>query len=159
MSELKEIAWILKNIGYVTKILPDDNMEHGYVVVNNIWQIFLAADLKEADLSSRFIKFAAQLPYSPTADQLPDVFQAIAILNERLQIGRFGINVEKMQLSYKYILSMPNNTAISPELLTELMALMMFEQEYFGDYLEGVCHHEISVFILDDLIDQTSDEK
>ena len=49
----------------------------------------------------------------------------------------------------------PKHQLLDDDMLTEVVALADFHQGHFSDYLEGVCEGEISVLVLDEVINRS----
>ncbi len=105
--------------------------------------------------TTQFIKFLVLLPFKAPSDRLMEIAYAITIVNEELALGHFGLS-SSGNLSYQYCLALDQDATLEGETLIELVALTEFHQEHFGDYLEGVCEGEVSVYVLKQLIQQTS---
>jgi len=99
------------------------------------------------------LQFYVQLPFDLTADTRTDVMAATADVNAAMAVGHFA--VRKSELFYRYVMATPNNGTVDDELLVELVNLIDFHQEHFGDYLEGVATGEIAVQVLAEVIAQS----
>ncbi|HRE03633.1 MAG TPA: hypothetical protein PLV68_20220, partial [Ilumatobacteraceae bacterium] len=55
-------------------------------------------------------------------------------------------------LYYRYVLASRLHTTIDPDLLIELIAMVEFHQEHYGDFLEGVTDGGIAIEVLDAVI-------
>ncbi len=108
----------------------------------------------EAD-ATRFVEMYVPLPFEVPDDRTPDIRHALSIVNEHLAIGHFGLQSDG-RLYYRYVLATPLLQMIDDEMFVEVVAFVDFHQDHFADYLEGVCADEISVFVLDDVIRQST---
>ena len=106
-------------------------------------------------VASRYIELFVPLPLPVAPEQVVLLQRAIAMVNEHLAIGRFGLSRES-KLYYRYVLAAPAAGLIDDEMFVEVVAFVEFHQDHFTDYLEGVLDDEISLDVLHAVIDQTS---
>jgi hypothetical protein len=103
---------------------------------------------------SKILQIWSALPFTAGEDcPLADLQRAVAIVNEHVGVGRFGVQ-EDGTLYFRFDLAAPKHTLLDDDMLAEIVALADFHQEHFSDYLEGVCDGEISVLVLDAVITQ-----
>lgn len=95
-------------------------------------------------------EFVVVMPYAATPEKTDEIGTAIALVNAEMAVGAFELR--GVQISYRYSLSLDSAATISTSMLGELVPLLVFHQEHFGDYLEGVLDDEISVLILPKLL-------
>lgn len=103
--------------------------------------------------ATQLVQFYVQLA-AVDAEHLASVQQAAAIINGAIAIGHFGTQAE--QLFYRYVLAMPASQTFDVDMVIELIGLLSFHQEHFGDYFDGIIEGEIAVSILPDLLTQTA---
>ena len=115
----------------------------------------LEADDDGGAVASRYIELFVPLPLPVAPEQVVSLQRAIAMVNEHLAIGRFGLSRDS-KLYFRYVLASPAAGLIDDEMFVELVAFVEFHQEHFTDYLEGVLDDEISLDVLHAVIDQTS---
>lgn len=115
---------------------------------------FIPLDADEAD-SSRFVELFVPLPLEVSADRVDDLQRAIAMVNEHLALGRFGLSRDAHPY-FRYVLTSPVSGLIDGEMFVELVAFVEFHQDHFTDYLEGVVEGVIDLHVLHAVIDQSS---
>ena len=94
------------------------------------------------------LQLHSPLPFAAGPEKLTEIRTAIAIVNEHIGIGRFGVHADG-GLYFTYALAVPRLTMIDDDMIGELVSFVDFHQEHFGDYLEGVIEDEVSVLVLD----------
>ena len=99
------------------------------------------------------VQFYVQMPFTLTEVVRTDLLAATAIVNAQMAIGHFAIRGD--ELFYRYVLATPNDETVDDALLGELVQLVAFHQEHFGDYLEGVIDGDIDLRVLPEVIAQT----
>jgi hypothetical protein len=102
---------------------------------------------------TNFIQFYVPMPFKASPGTMGDLGHAIAVVNGAMAVGHFG--VRGSEVFFRYMLSYDSGTTIGSGMLLELMSMLMFHQEHFADYLEGVLDGEISLAVLPKLIAQT----
>lgn len=80
----------------------------------------------------------------------------MAVVNGALAVGHFAWRGK--EIFYRYMLSLSSSALIDDAMLGELMPMLVFHQEHFSDYLEGVLDDEISLPILPDLVNSSDVE-
>jgi hypothetical protein len=97
------------------------------------------------------LQFHAPLPFPTPSEKLGELRTAVAIVNEHIGLGRFGMHNDG-GLYFNYVLAAPRFTMTDDDMIGELVQFVDFHQEHFGDYLEGVAEDEVSVLVLDRII-------
>ena len=115
--------------------------------------------------ASRFVQFLVTLPFSATADEpvraagaidhTAAVSLALSIVNAHTAIGHFGRRPDG-ELYFRYVLVTPAACTLDVAVLTDVVSMVDFHQDHFGDHLEGVSTGEIDVRVLDDVIRRSS---
>lgn len=100
-----------------------------------------------------FVQFFAELPFSPPKDLAP-LYRALAVVNNRVGLGSFGIDAQQ-RLYYRYTVAAGADGLPGP-VLVDLVGLTAHIQEFYGDYVEGVCTGDISSYVLDEVIARSS---
>jgi len=103
--------------------------------------------------ATQFIQFYAPMPYRAPRGRLGDLGHAMAVINGAMALGHFAVRGD--ELFFRYMLSLSSAGTIDPDMLLELMSMLVFHQEHFSDYLEGVLDGEISLLVLADVIAQS----
>ena len=107
---------------------------------------------EEQLLHTRVLQLWSPLPFGAgEACSLTDLRLAVAIVNEHVGLGRFGVQ-DDGTLYFRHDLVAPKHQLIVDDMLVEMVALIDFHQCHFSDYLEGVCEGKISVLVLDEVI-------
>ncbi len=104
-----------------------------------------------------FVQFYLQLPFSAPEERLFDVRAAATILNNRLGIGHFGVN-QQGDVFLRYVLATPVGQPLDKAMLEEVVDFLDYTQAHFSDYLEGVCEEEISVLVMEQVIEAAEAE-
>ena len=104
-----------------------------------------------------FVQFYLQLPFLAPEERLFDVRAAATILNNRLGIGHFGVN-QQGEIFLRYVLATPVGRPLDEAMLEEIVDFLDYTQEHFSDYLEGVCEEEISVLVMEQVIEAAEAE-
>lgn len=99
---------------------------------------------------TQLVQFYAQMPFAIDDESLASVQRAVPIVNAALAIGHFGM--QNGELFYRYVLAMPNGATFDLAMTVEIVALMAFHQEHFGDFFEGIVDDEITLSTLPDLL-------
>lgn len=108
----------------------------------------------DAFAATDLIQFYVQLPFTLDDDRRQDVMAATAEVNANMAIGHIAVRGDEVY--YRYVLASPNDATLDGDLLVELVQLVAFHQEHFGDYIEGVATGEIALQVLAEVIAQTS---
>lgn len=106
----------------------------------------LGSDLAETQL----VQFYVPMPFSIDDDSMGSVQRAVAIVNAAMAVGHFAVSGS--ELIYRYVLAMPNSESFNIAMTSELIGLLAFHQEHFGDYFEGIIDDEITLSMLPDLL-------
>ena len=108
--------------------------------------------LPEDDLpSTQLLQFYVRLPFAVPDGQRADVLQAATLLNAALVLGHFAVRGQEAY--YRYVMAAPSGDVVDGDLLAELLPLLQFHQEHFGDYLEGIATDEVSLQALPRLLE------
>lgn len=99
------------------------------------------------------IQFYVQLPYELVDATRTDLLAATAIVNASTAIGHFAVRGD--ELFYRYVLATPNDRVLDDGVLLEVVRLVAFHQEHFGDYLEGVISGDIALQVLSEVMERT----
>lgn len=100
--------------------------------------------------STQLVQFYAHLPFEVDADSEAVCQRAVAIVNPALAVGHFAM--QNQQLFFRYVLAMPSDTTFDADMAIELIGLLSFHQEHFGDYFEGLIEGEIALSTLPALL-------
>jgi hypothetical protein len=165
IAELGLMESALVAAGHETKLFePDDPNELPQLFVNLgqddlLRQRVLHLRIIPADDggqgATRYLEMFVPLPVPVPAERIDEVRQALTIVNEYLAIGLFGLR-RNGSLYYRYVLATPFEDMVDSDMLAEVVSLILFHQDHFTDYLEGVCEDEISLLVLDRVIEEST---
>jgi hypothetical protein len=161
VAELGFAEAVARANGYDTSLVDDDDP-------HDIPELIVALDPDEEDrprsLHLSFVQTDEQLehtkvlqlwsplPFAAGEDcNLADLRLAVAIVNEHVGLGHFGVQADGT-LYFRHDIVAPKHQLLDDDMLAEVVALADFHQIHFSDYLEGVCDGEISVLVLDEVI-------
>ncbi len=162
-AQLAIMAAALGHAGRETRLLETDEENPVATLL-----VALGADEQERDrtlamtllpfgdgslAATDLLQFYVQLPFELTASTRTDAMAATAHVNAAMAIGHF--EVRRCEVCYRYVLANSNNGTVDAGLLVELVDLVEFHQEHFGDYLEGVATGAIAVQVLAEVIAQS----
>ncbi|WP_157041778.1 hypothetical protein [Nitriliruptor alkaliphilus] len=100
------------------------------------------------------MQFYVRMPFEVPDGRRTEVMAATAMVNASMAVGHFAVRGD--ELYYRYVLALPNNAVADEDMFGELVALLAFHQETFGDYFEGVVDGEIPLALLPDVLEQTA---
>lgn len=107
--------------------------------------------LPDDDLpSTNLLQFYVRLPFDVPSEHRGDVLQAATLVNAAMAVGHFAVRDD--ELYYRYVLASPSGRVVDADLLRDLLPLLEFHQQHFGDYLEGVAVGEVSTHALPRLL-------
>lgn len=99
----------------------------------------------------RLVRFDVAYPFRADEDTVDDVALALPTLTGELAVGGIVADADG-SLHLRYTLAADAVSLIADEALVELVELIDFQQERFGDYLEGVCTGDVAVEVLPQVI-------
>jgi hypothetical protein len=102
--------------------------------------------------SMQLAQFYVQIPFKIADDMVPVIERATSMVNAALAIGHFG--VQGNQLFLRHVLALPRDQSFDPDMTVELIGLLAFHQEHFGDYFEALLDGELTLSILPQAIAQ-----
>lgn len=100
--------------------------------------------------ATTYVEFTVVMPYVVTSEKSGEVGEAIALVNDELAVGTFSQRGSEVR--YRYVLTADSSSTVSDAVLADLVPLLVFEQEHFSDYLEGVLDDEVSLLVLPKLL-------
>lgn len=160
LAELGLMQASLRTAGFNTELIPvNDELPVTSLVVDlgeddverpRLMTISIMPFGDDQFAATQFIQFYVPMPYQAPPGRLDDLGHAMAIINGAMAVGHFA--VRGTELFYRYMLAIDTSATIGDDMLGELLPLLMFHQEHFSDYLEGVLDDEVSLSILPDLI-------
>lgn len=103
--------------------------------------------------ATEFIQFYVPMPFPAERAKMSELGHAIAIVNGAMAVGHFG--VRGSELFFRYMLALDASSVLDDAMLIELVTMLAFHQEHFGDYLEGVIDGEVAVEVLPKLIERS----
>ncbi len=100
--------------------------------------------------STQLVQFYAHMPFEVDDESVGVCQRAVAMVNPALAVGHFGM--QNQQLFFRYVLAMPAGDTFDADMSIELIGLLAFHQEHFGDYFEGLIEDEIALSTLPALL-------
>lgn len=100
--------------------------------------------------STQLLQVYVRLPFGVPDDQRREVLEAATLVNAAMAIGHFAVRGD--EIYYRYVLAAPSDRTIDGDLLADLLPLLEFHQQHFGDYLEGVAEGEVATQALPRLL-------
>lgn len=100
--------------------------------------------------ATALMQFYVLLPFELVDATRNDVLAATAHVNAAMAIGHFAARGD--ELYYRYVLAADKDGQINAALIVELVQLIDFHQQHFGDYLEGILTDELSLQVLPEVI-------
>lgn len=166
LAELGLLQAALRSAGFGTELLPvSDELPVTSLVVDlgddgserrRMMTISIMPFGEDEFAATQFIQFYVPMPYPAPPDRLDELGHAMAMINGAMAVGHFA--VRGSELFYRYMLAMGTSATIDVWVPDELIPLLVFHQEHFSDYLEGVLDGEISLLILPDLMSSSGPE-
>jgi hypothetical protein len=162
-AELSTLAGALEAAGFATHLLErGDGLELTTLMVafgkddedrDRAAAISIMPFSADQLAATQFTQFYMPMPFK-VGDARAEVAQAASIVNVAMAVGHFAVRDD--ELFYRYMLASPRGASLDPDMVAELVTMLQFHQEHFGDYLEGVNDGEIDLSVLPDVIAQTS---
>lgn len=110
----------------------------------------LGSDLESLQL----VQYYVQMPFEvKTVDELAMIERATAVVNGAVAIGNFGM--QGSQLFYRYVHAMPADQTFEDDAAVELVGILAFHQEHFGDYFEGLLNDDFPLSTLPSVLAAT----
>jgi len=97
-----------------------------------------------------FVQLVTALPVEVGEDVLPDLLQAVNLVNAAASLGAFVVD-EDRTLALRHVLALPEDGDVTG-LVAWTARYVGWEAQHFGDYLEGVVEGEVSVLVLPRLL-------
>ena len=105
--------------------------------------------------STTFIQFYVPMPFPVDSSKMDDLGHAIALVNGAMAVGHWA--VRGSELFFRYMLALSSSATVDNDMLGELASMLIFHQEHFADYLEGVLDDEVSLLVLPKLLASDAD--
>jgi hypothetical protein len=105
--------------------------------------------------STTFIQFYVPMPFQVDGTKMGDLGHAIALVNGAMAVGHWA--VRGSELFFRYMLAFASNATVDNDMLGELVPMLIFHQEHFADFLEGVLDDEVSLLVLPKLLTSDAD--
>lgn len=162
-AQLGALASVLESHGVTHQLIePNDDLPVTTLMVSfgsddkererSIGVSILPFDEGEGLDATQLVQFYSHLPIEIDDDSLAVCQRAVAMVNGAMAIGHFGM--QGSNLFYRYVLAVPADQVIDTEMTPELLGLLGFHQEHFGDYFEGLVEDEIALSSLPELLAQ-----
>lgn len=160
-TELERLSTALGSVDYDTRVLhASDDIPLPTLLVA------LGVDEEERDRTlaisilpfghddldaTALLQFYVLLPFELVDATRTDVLAATAHVNAAMAIGHFAARGD--ELYYRYVHASAKDEQDGSEMIVELVQLIDFHQQHFGDYLEGILTDELSLQVLPEVID------
>ncbi|MFT6763486.1 MAG: hypothetical protein ACJAXA_002144 [Candidatus Aldehydirespiratoraceae bacterium] len=106
------------------------------------------------DLESlQLVQFYVQMPFVVAKDDRAMIERATATVNGALAIGNFGVHSN--QLFFRHVHAMPSDQTFEEASSVELVGILAFHQEHFGDYFEGLLNDDFPLSSLASVLAET----
>jgi len=98
-----------------------------------------------------FLQFYVPMPFSVPGAQAVNVGYAAAKVNAAMALGHFAVS-DSGEVYFRYMQAFSAATAADPAVSAQIVMMLDFHQETFGDVLQGVADGEIDVGVVDQVI-------
>jgi hypothetical protein len=106
------------------------------------------------DLESlQLVQFYVQMPFGVSGKNRAMIERATATVNGAVAFGNFGMHND--QLFYRHVHAMPVDQVFEEDTSVELVGILAFHQEYFGDYFEGLLNDDFPLSSLASVLAET----
>jgi hypothetical protein len=103
----------------------------------------LGADALE---SMQLVQFFVQIPFEIADDTVATIERATSMVNIAVAVGHFGM--QGSHLFFRHVHAMPRSGSFDTDMTVELIGLLAFNQEHFGDYFEALVDGELTLSVL-----------
>ena len=98
-----------------------------------------------------FLQFYVPMPFEVPASQAVNVGYAVAKVNAAMALGHFAVS-DSGEVYFRYMQAFSSSTAADPAASAQIVMMLDFHQETFGDVVQGVAEGEIDVAVVDQVI-------
>jgi hypothetical protein len=156
MTGLGDISDALRRVGYaVTPAVADDELElqlsGDEPGQTRATAVRLAQPSRPDSAPSHLLMFSTSYPFGATEQNLSDVRLAAAECTQYLILGHFEVD-DDGSLHLRYSTLFEDAAPPSDAVLEQVVGLLDFQQQHFGDYLERICSGAITIDLFADLV-------
>ncbi|MEC7374717.1 MAG: hypothetical protein VX742_06095 [Actinomycetota bacterium] len=98
-----------------------------------------------------FLQFFVPMPFEVPAAQVVNAGYAAAKVNAALALGHFAVS-DSGEVYFRYMQAFSSSTTADPAASAQIVTMLDFHQETFGDVVQGVADGEIDVAVVDQVI-------
>lgn len=98
-----------------------------------------------------FLQFFVPMPFEVPAAQVVNAGYAAAKVNAAMALGHFAVS-DSGEVYFRYMQAFSSSTAADPAASAQIVTMLDFHQETFGDVVQGVADGEIDVAVVDQVI-------
>ena len=97
-----------------------------------------------------FLQFFVPMPFEVPAAQVVNAGYAAAKVNAAMALGHFVS--DSGEVYFRYMQAFSSSTTADPAASAQIVTMLDFHQETFGDVVQGVADGEIDVAVVDQVI-------
>lgn len=98
-----------------------------------------------------FLQFFVPMPFEVPAAQVVNAGYAAAKVNAAMALGHFAVS-DSGEVYFRYMQAFSSSTTADPAASAQIVMMLDFHQETFGDVVQGVAEGEIDVAVVDQVI-------
>jgi hypothetical protein len=156
MTELGDIAAALTRLGYdVSPAAADDELElqlsGDEPDQTRATAVRLAEPSRPDSSPSHLLLLSTSYPFAATAAQLADLRLAAAECTQYLVLGHFEVD-DDGSLHLRYSALFEDSAPVSDSVLRQIVGLLDYQQQHFGDYLERICSRDVTIDVFAELV-------
>jgi hypothetical protein len=157
MTDLGDIAAALGRLGYdaAPAVHADDELElqlsGDEPGQTRATAVRLTAPSRPAAVPLHLLMLSTSYPFGATKENLSDVRLAAAECTQYLVLGHFEVD-DDGSLHLRYSTLVDDAAPPADAVLEQIVGLLDFQQQHFGDYLERICSGAITIDLFPDLV-------
>jgi hypothetical protein len=101
--------------------------------------------------AATFLQFYVPMPFEVPDALVVNVGYAAAKVNAAMALGHFAVS-DSGEVYFRYMQAFSSSTAADPAASAQIVMMLDFHQETFGDVVQGVAEGEIDVAVVDQVI-------
>ena len=98
-----------------------------------------------------FLQYFVPMPFEVPAAQVVNAGYAAAKVNAAMALGHFAVS-DSGEVYFRYMQAFSSSTTADPAASAQIVTMLDFHQETFGDVVQGVADGEIDVAVVDQVI-------
>jgi hypothetical protein len=156
MTDLGDISEALSRLGYeVSPGAADDELElllsGDEPGQTRATAVRLPQPSRSDSAPAHLLMFSTSYPFGANRQNLSDVRLAAAECTQYLILGHFEVD-DDGSLHLRYSTLFVDTAPPSDDELHQVVGLLDFQQQHFGDYLERICSGAITIDLFADLV-------